>query len=321
MDYQVKSPVIFLIFNRPDTTRRVFEEIRKVKPPVLLVAADGPRNESEREICERTRRIVDAGVDWKCEILKNYSDVNLGCKDRVSSGITWAFENVDRAIILEDDCLPHPTFFRFCDELLEKYKDDESIMHISGDNFQSKNNKFHCEDGYYFSNISHIWGWATWRRAWKHYDVNMISWPQVKENGLLLKTFEDEAEADRWEDKFDQYYAKKINSWDGQWSYACLVNRGLCVMPKVNLISNIGFGKEATHTNMNITENELANLPIYPMSFPLIHPEKREVNKIAADYISNYIFGVYKYHSLRHKIRRAFKKAFPTLYERVKDKR
>jgi hypothetical protein len=311
------TPIAFLIFNRPATTKRVFEEIREARPTKLLVVADGPRNEDERRLCEDARAIIET-IDWPCEVLKDYSDFNLGCRKRVSSGISWVFQNVERAIILEDDCLPHPTFFRYCAELLERYKDDPEIMHISGDNFHSKNKGFRCDDSYYFSNIPHIWGWASWRRAWKTYDVSLKNWPDVKRQRLLMEVFGDEPTAARWEDKFQDYYDGKIDSWDGQWAYASLVNRGLSIMPKVNLISNIGFGKDSTHTHEDAAQNALAALPTLPMDFPLSHPKEKKLNVQAVDYLSDYIFGIYKYRAAGSRLKRLIKRTLPGLYESLK---
>jgi hypothetical protein len=172
-DFKLTTPVAFFIFNRPDTTEQVFSEIVRVKPHKLLVIADGPRSErqGEAEKCSQARSIIDR-VNWDCEILTNFSEINLGCKVRVSSGIDWVFEHVEEAIILEDDCLPDPTFFRYCQVMLDHYRNDQRIGMISGDNFQNgiKRNM----DSYYFSRYVHIWGWATWRNRWQnYYDVNI----------------------------------------------------------------------------------------------------------------------------------------------------
>jgi hypothetical protein len=183
-NYQLRTPVAFIIFNCPETTDRVFEQIAKAKPSKLLVIADGPRENSpgEAERCAAVRSIID-NVDWDCEVLTNYSDVNLGCKRRIASGLDWVFDTVEEAIILEDDCLPDPTFFRFCDELLEKYRDDERITMISGDNFQFDRKK--TDSSYYFSRDPHIWRWASWRHVWKNYDVDMQLWPEIRDGGWL----------------------------------------------------------------------------------------------------------------------------------------
>jgi hypothetical protein len=317
MNTKLTTPVALLIFNRPEPTRRVFEMIRQAQPPILLVVADGPRSESERAVCLETRKIIE-GVDWPCDVRRHYSDVNLGCKNRVSSGITWIFKEVDRAIILEDDCVPHPTFFPFCQELLEKYQNDPQVMHISGDNFQENNKGFVCNESYYFSNIPHIWGWASWRRAWNHYDLQMKSWPEARDRHLLNTILPDAANVERWTDKFQHYYDQQINSWDGPWSYACLVNHGLCIVPKVNLISNIGFGATATHTRQEAATDKLANLPTVAMDFPLRHPPTKALNDQAVNYIADYIFGVDRYRRLDWKLRIRAQKIFPGLYARIR---
>lgn len=263
------TPVVFLIFNRPDTTQRVFDAIRLAQPKQLLVIADGPRASRlyEAERCQETRQIIEQ-VDWDCEVSKNYTDVNLGCKQRVSSGLDWAFSQVEEAIILEDDCLPHPTFFPFCEELLERYRLDQRIMAISGDNFQAGRQR--TQDSYYFSRYNHIWGWATWRRAWKFYDVTMAQWPIVRDQQWLNDLLETRQARWYWSDVFQAAYEGKIDTWDYAWTFACWIHRGLTVLPKVNLISNIGFGTEATHTTD--TKNPFANLPTQAMLFPLRHP-------------------------------------------------
>lgn len=267
-DWQLRTPVAFIIFNRPDTTERVFAEIAKAKPPKLLVVADGPRanRPDEAEKCAVTRDIIKR-VDWDCEVLTNFSDVNFGCKKRVSSGIDWVFEQVPEAIILEDDCLPHPTFFRFCEELLERYRDDTRVMAISGDNFQCGQKR--GDNSYYFSRYNHVWGWASWRRAWQHYDVNMQEWPVIRDGKWLAGVLDDERQQHYWTNIFEQVHGGLIDTWDYQWTFACWVQNGLTVLPQTNLISNIGFGKDATHTQaMSI----FAELPVEEMGFPLVHP-------------------------------------------------
>lgn len=277
-EWQLKTPVAFIIFNRPDTTERVFAEIAKAKPPKLLVVADGPRENrpGEAEKCATTRAIIER-VDWPCEVLTNFSDVNLGCKKRVSSGIDWVFDNVEEAIILEDDCLPDPNFFRFCEEMLERYRHDQRIGMISGDNFQLGGR--HGEDSYYFSKYVHIWGWATWRDRWHGvYDVSMAHWPMVRDNGRLPDLVFDKDEAGYWAGIFERVYQGGIDTWDYQWVFANWVEGRLSILPSVNLISNIGFGVDATHTTGT---SPLANLPTEPMQFPLVHPALRARNGCA----------------------------------------
>jgi len=267
--FQLTTPVVFIIFNRPDKTKIVFEEIRKAKPNKLLVIADGPRADrsGEDNKCREVREIIET-VDWECEVIKNYSDINLGCKKRVSSGLDWAFKTVDEAIILEDDCLPHQSFFRFCQELLEKYRYDERIMIISGNNYQRGINRINYS--YYFSRYPHIWGWASWRRSWQYYDLDIKLWPEVRDNKWLDSIFHDKNIIQFWYKIFEDSFAKKTNAWDYQLSFASLVQNKLNIMPNINLISNIGFDSDATHT-FN-PDNINANLKTEAMNFPLTHP-------------------------------------------------
>jgi len=183
------TPILFLIFNRPDTTQKVFNAIRKAKPKQFFIAADGspPDREGEIEKCQKSRKIATS-VDWDCEVKTLFRDKNLGCKIAISSAIDWFFENVEEGIILEDDCLPHQSFFWFCQELLEYYRNDTRIMHISGDNFQFGRKR--GEGSYYFSKYSHVWGWATWRRAWKCFDINMKSFEEFKAENQINSIFQ-----------------------------------------------------------------------------------------------------------------------------------
>lgn len=267
-DWQLSTPVAFIIFNRPDTTERVFAEIAKARPPKLLVIADGPRanRSGEAEKCVATRAIIER-VDWPCEVLTNYSEVNLGCKRRVSSGIDWVFEQVEEAIILEDDCLPHPTFFRFCEELLSHYRDDDRIAVISGDNFQLGQKR--TDASYYFSRYNHIWGWASWRRAWKYYDLEARLWPELRDGGCLDGLIPNPGERKYWAGAFEAVYQGHIDTWDYQWTLACWSQGMISVLPEVNLVSNIGFGADATHTR---GASKYADMPVAQMDFPLCHP-------------------------------------------------
>ena len=268
-EWKRATPVAFILFNRPDTTARVFEEIARAKPPKLLVVADGPREErrGEAEKCAAARAVIDR-VDWDCEVLTNFSERNLGCKRRVSSGLDWVFSLVEEAIVLEDDCLPHPSFFRFCEELLEKYRYDERISQISGDNFQFGRKR--TEDSYYFSRMNHIWGWASWRRAWKAYDVDLSLWSEVRDGAWLEDLLVDPREVKRWLEIFQRVADGEIDTWDYQWLFASWITSRLTVLPNVNLVSNIGFGSDATHT---AGASSLANLEVEKIAFPLRHPK------------------------------------------------
>lgn len=268
-EYQFNTPVAFIIFNRPDTAERVFAEIAKAKPPKLLVVGDGPRinRQGEAEQVAATRAIVKK-VDWDCEVRTNFSDVNLGCRQRVSSGIDWVFEQVEEAIILEDDCLPDPSFFRFCQEMLERFRHDQRIGMVSGDNFQfgrRRNN-----DSYYFSKYFHIWGWATWRNRWVGcYDVTMAKWPRIHAEGLLEDLVGNAREARYWRKIFERVHRGEIDTWDYQWVLANWLESRMSILPAVNLISNVGFDSNATHTK---GASDLDSLARDQIVFPLVHP-------------------------------------------------
>jgi hypothetical protein len=269
LDWQLKTPVVFIIFKRPDTTKKVFEVIRQAKPPKLFVIADGPRPEKPDEVekCVTTRAIVKQ-IDWDCEVLENYSDVNQGCQQRVSSGLDWVFNTVEKAIILEDDCLPHPTFFRYCEELLHRYSSDKRIMSISGRNEQFSAAR--TDYSYHFSLYNSCWGWATWRRAWKYYDFDMKIWPEICTKDWLEDLLVDSHAVKFWTKTFQSVYDGSFNTWAYRWKFACWVQNSLSIIPSTNLISNIGFGEEATNTKYSIKKR--AMLPLEEIVFPLQHP-------------------------------------------------
>ena len=252
------TPILFLIFNRPDTTKKVFQRIRDIQPRQLFISADGPREHKtgEDRLCAETRKIVEQ-VDWKCEIQTNFSKKNLGCRIGVSSGIDWFFRHVTEGIILEDDCLPDISFFHFCETLLEYYKNDNRVMHIGGINLQD--GMVRGNSSYYFSRISHIWGWATWKRAWQKYDVHMSTYPQFLEQNILRLLFPNLYTQKYWKRNLNLVFRKMKDTWDLQWQYTLLINNGLAVLPNINLISNIGFDGDATHTIDSF--NAIANRP------------------------------------------------------------
>jgi len=264
----------------------VFAEIAKARPSKLLVIADGPRADhpDDAEKCAAVRAIID-GINWDCEVLKNYSDVNLGCKRRVSSGLDWVFDTVEEAIILEDDCLPHPTFFRFCEEMLEKYRDDERIAMISGNNFQFGRKR--TEYSYYFSRYTHIWGWASWRRAWGNYDVDMKIWPEIRDGGWLEDLLGNRRSVWYWKYVFGNVYQGKVDTWDYQWTFACWIQNALTIIPDVNLISNIGFDSEAVHTQ---DKDKFAEMDTEAISFPILHPDYIIRDSKADFFVENKMF-------------------------------
>jgi hypothetical protein len=285
-----KVPVLFIIFNRPDTTKKVFEAIRKYRPNELFIAADGPRENKpgEKERCEEARKITEQ-IDWPCEAKRLYRDKNFGCKLAVSGAIDWFFENVEEGIILEDDCLPDQTFFKFCEQMLVRYRDDHRVMHISGDNFQNGVHRGEKEASYYFSKYPHIWGWATWRRAWKKYDVKIKSWGEVKKDlkiinlsGLWAKLY--------WKVIFDLVNRGKIDTWDYQWLYACWINGGKTITPNINLVRNIGFWEQATHTRK--PSAWIRGLKSESLEFPLVHPKSTEIDNAADSFAAKKFFNL-----------------------------
>lgn len=284
---QLQVPVAFIVFNRPETTARVFAEIARVRPSTLIVVADGPRAEvqGEAELCARTRAVIEA-VDWKCEVITNFSERNLGCRARVSSGLDFVFNYVEEAIILEDDCLPHPGFFSFCESLLHRYRDNEAVMAISGDNFHR--GRRYTPFSYFFSRFVHIWGWASWRRAWKHYDVDMKQWQTLRDTDWLAGMFEREQDVAYWRDVFDRVANQQISTWDYQWLFSCWTKGGLSITPEINLVSNIGFGGSATHTTA--VDYNMAGLPASDIGFPLRHPPSVERNRDADEFEMQHLF-------------------------------
>jgi hypothetical protein len=262
-------PIVFIVFNRPDHTRAVFQRIAAVRPPRLLLIADGPRNTrpAEGESCFQVRQIVKE-VDWPCEVSTNFAEENLGCRKRIVTGLNWAFSQVEEAIILEDDIAPDPSFFRFCEEMLIRYRGDSTISMITGFNIVEDHSP--QDWSYFYSKLTHIWGWATWRNSWQRYDEHLRDWPAIKAAGLMRQYFRLPEQQRFWTWIFDQMHAGRgPDTWDYQWFYTNLIHNALSITPRVNLIENIGFGPEATHT----TDIDAApGLKAGTLTFPLIHP-------------------------------------------------
>ena len=270
--HQLKTPIVFIIFKRADTTQKVFEVIRQVRPEKLFVVADGPRSDrvGEAEKTAAARAIVDQ-VDWDCQVAKDYSDINLGCAKRVSSGLDWVFSQVKQAIILEDDCIPDISFFRFCEELLDRYQDDERVMSISGQNVQFGHTK--VDHSYYFSRYHHCWGWATWQRAWKHFDFSMSHWPDVRSQNALQGVLCDTEATRFWGQTFQATCDGQIDSWANRWMLACWLQNGLSILSRTNLVSNVGFGMDSTNTKSRTQKvNRYSNMTTEALDFPLHHP-------------------------------------------------
>lgn len=273
----MSTPVALFVFNRPETTARVIEAIRAAAPPLLLVVADGPRLgvPSDERACSEVRALIDR-TDWPCPVRTNYADANLGCRVRVASGIDWVFDEVPEAIMLEDDTLPDPTFFRFAGELLDRYREDDRVISVSGNNFQRGRQR--GSGSYYFSRYPHIWGWASWRRAWSLYDRDLARWPALRAEGWLANVLRDRVEIEYWTDVFDRVVRGEFDAWSYAWLFTCWVEGMVAALPNRNLVSNIGFGSGATNTT---GRSPFAQLPTEPMEFPLVHPEHRTADSDA----------------------------------------
>jgi len=312
--YQAKSPIVLAIFNRPETSDICFQAIRKVQPRTLYISADGPRKNRPDDIerCRRAREIVNR-VDWPCDLKTMFHEENQGCRIGTIGAIEWMLDNEEYGIVFDDDCVADPSFFQFCDELLEKYKDDERVMHICGTNFQKKNPIFNNKESYYFSKISQNWGWATWKRSWmKYYKPHMEGWPEFRKSSSFKNWISNQLFRDYWTYVFDRRARKEIDDWDIAWTYSCMTRNGLCIVPTKNLVTNIGSEPGGTHT---FKPNLNTHTPIDSMDFPLIHP-KIEVDEEADDYTHRTIYGVNT--NFERKILSFFKNNFPILYKNVK---
>jgi len=279
----MKKPVLFTIFNRPKITLETFKEIAKAKPPRIYIASDGARHDKEGELkkVKNLRKEILEKIEWDCKVETLFRSKNLGCRNAMSESINWFFENEEDGIILEDDCLPDSTFFSFCENLLDKYKDNKEVMHISGNQFL---NDFNTDDSYYFAKIEHCWGWASWSDRWKKYKygTNLSDF----DDSNLIKFSTDPYIQKYWLNILNKMKAGEIDSWAYQWTFRIIENNGICINPSVNLISNIGFGEDGTHTVDK--KNKHANMDIFPID-EIIHP-----TNVAID--DNYVNRIYKEH-------------------------
>lgn len=284
-------PIAFIIFNRPKVSQSVFETIKQARPAQLFVIADGPRLEREGEAakCAKTRSIINQ-VDWNCEVFRCFSDENLGCGKRIATGLSWVFEHVEEAVILEDDCVADPTFFHFCHEMLARYRHDSRVMSISGG---CRFTKSLNQESYYFSKYLNCWGWATWRRAWEHFDFSMSGLPEKLEQDWLFKHLGSRKIANIWRQKFEiAHESGRADIWSYQFQFACWLQNGLSVRSNSNLIANLGFGEDSTHTQAN--QDALPAtlfLNRERMRFPLIHPEQVKVDQQADNAIDRAIIA------------------------------
>jgi hypothetical protein len=285
------TPVALIIFNRPDRTARVFGAIRAARPARLFVIGDGPRETvpSDAADCAAARRVVEQ-IDWPCEVHRRLAAENLGLRRNVAQGLDWVFAESERAIILEDDCLPDPTFFPFCEELLERYATDPQVGAISGTNLDPAATSPPKEESYYFSRFCHIWGWATWRRAWNLCDHAMKDWPDLRSTAWLRDKGPGASAENFWRRHFDDSrdpHSDGLNTWDVAWLFSCWRHDLLSIVPRTNLVANLGFGAGAVHTK---SETRAANVPVVSMRFPLRHPARVSGNAAADRHIQESLF-------------------------------
>ncbi|MBA2271538.1 MAG: glycosyltransferase family 2 protein [Chthoniobacterales bacterium] len=286
-----RAPVALIVFNRPKLTKQVFAAVRAARPERLFLIADGPRAGAagDAEKCAATRAIVEE-VDWRCEVQRKFADTNLGLRSNVSKGLTWVFQHVEQAIILEDDCLPDPSFFPFCETLLERYRNDRRVGVIAGTSPDSEQALPPDGESYRFSRYPHIWGWATWRRAWKFYDDAMTEWPHLRESYWLAKIGLHGSAANFWRSQFDDCYSRHrdgLDTWDVPWNFACWEHDLLSIVPRQNLVTNLGFSADATHTKRRTT---MTNMPTSPMTFPLAHPASVARNEEADRWVQANVY-------------------------------
>ena len=273
---ELTAPVLLIVFNRPQPTRQVFEAVRRARPTRLYVAADGPRphRPADAARCAETRALVTEGVDWPCEVKTLFRNENMGCGRGPAEAIGWFFEHEPEGIILEDDCLPTPSFFRFCQELLARYRYDTRVMHIGGGNFshEARQPAQAGVESYHFSGRVHSWAWATWRRAWQYFDFDLALLPKLRQCGALNDIYPSWLERTYWLRKFEavRQETESAHIWDYQWHFAVAAHGGITIVPAVNLVTNIGFGEDATHTLD--PQDQLAHPPAAELAFPLVHP-------------------------------------------------
>ena len=284
----MNTPILLIIFNRPQKIESLIDSLRIIKPTKIFIAADGPRKnkDGERELCSKTRDMISL-IDWPCEIHKNFQETNLGCKYGPITAIDWFFENVDSGIILEDDCIPNFDFYNYCRELLAKYEDTPQVMHISGNNFQDDKLRGDTNSSYYFSKYTHSWGWATWRRAWSLFHKAVADFDSFNKENKISKVPIGRPAQKYWIKNFIQTI-NGTDSWDSLWLYTVWYNSALAILPQKNLVNNIGFGNDATHTK---TKSIKTNTSTHNLS-KIIHADKIFKDEIADKYTFQKLFRV-----------------------------
>lgn len=299
MSKQFNTPILTIHFNRPEISKHLFAKLKEVKPNKLFIAIDGPREDrpGEDKLVEEVKSVFK-DIDWECEVHTLYQEKNLGCRYAVTAAIDWFFSQVEYGIILEDDCIPHISFFDYSEEVLTKYEHDERVMVVTGSNFQDENVR--GDGSYFFTRYIHIWGWATWKRAWDLYHPTWDKYTTFRERGLIKQLYKRENEQRFWEGNFNAI-ADGLDTWDYQWVFTVLANNGLTVAPNVNLISNIGFNSQATHTYDS--DNPLSDRPTEPIG-KIVHPTFMLVDQEADDYSAEKVFNIPKERSLAYKVAR-----------------
>ena len=275
------TPIVLFLFNRPAETKKLFEVIRALQPTRLFIVADGPResNSEDQQLCNLVRSLVST-IDWPCEIDRRFADKNIGCRHSIPDGLNWVFEQVEECIILEDDCIPDLSFFAFCRSLLDYYRNDTTIMTIGGHRFDGPD----CTGGpgYFFSKYPSTWGWATWKRAWQKYDVHMSAWPALRDTNWLHSILDSKDAVAYWKRTYDQMY-HGLDTWDYALTFACWLHQGLSIRPMINMITNIGFGANATHNKELVNRSVMRDASAF--TFPIIHPKEIAVDQEAEDRI------------------------------------
>ncbi len=275
MEKQFETPILYVVFNRPAVVRKTFSLIATQKPKKIFIAADGPRTKKEKKKTDAVRKYILKNINWDCKVETRFLDKNLGCKMGVSSAVDWFFNNVKKGIILEDDCVPSKSFFRFSEEMLDKYEKNTKVVSINGYNFLGK---FKTKDSYYFSKYFNPTGWASWKDRWFAQDKNMKDYLEDRKTDRFEKIFKNPIERIWVRKAFRDGLLGRIGSWDHSFGYLHFRNGGLCIKPKVNLIENIGFMPDSTHTSGNFIDNRFYCLKKYELEFPLIHPREVRVN-------------------------------------------
>ncbi len=314
---EFKTPILLIAWRRPKETNEVIKSLRKIKPKNLFISCDGARegNEEEFKKVKKTRNILKQNIDWDCEINWQVSDTNLGCKKGVSNAISWFFKNVNEGIIIEDDIIAHKDFFEYCQNLLEKYRNDKRVWCISGTNNQDE--IIRGKGTYYFGKIPLIWGWATWKNRWENFDINFSKWPEVKSSQILENIFTDDLQEQYWSKIFENSYEfSKPDTWDYAWVFTCLINNGLTAIPNRNLINNIGFNsQDATHTKWN----KFKDNKVYGIGSTFIDPEFIICDLKAEKYQFDFFFGGFS-KRLKNNPALRIKNKFQRIFKNIKNK-